>query len=194
MKKLTLYAHHAITYGEGCGSDMCKSATRICLGRGRVPCDILFIGEAPGESEDVIGLPFVGPAGRLLDHIIDMAIGRGEDRPRLAFTNLVGCLPRENGTKSGAPEDDQVRSCQFRLQDFVKIASPRLIVCVGNLSRDWLDVGYRSHIRLHADIPRVAITHPAAILRANIAQKGLLAQRATIVIRNAVEEYVVENL
>jgi uracil-DNA glycosylase family 4 len=61
-------------WGEGCGSTQCAGANRVVLVRGSVPCDVLFIGEAPGQSEDVVGRPFVGPAGKLLDRIIEDAL------------------------------------------------------------------------------------------------------------------------
>lgn len=57
--------------------DLCplhKQRNRICIARGTVPCDVLFVGEAPGPSEDAIGQPFVGPAGKLLDQIIERAL------------------------------------------------------------------------------------------------------------------------
>jgi uracil-DNA glycosylase family 4 len=148
---------------------------RVVMARGTVPCEVLFVGEAPGESEDRvsggtpgIGQPFVGPAGKLMDHIIERALGGPGDpgTPPYALFNLVGCIPKDDeGNKSGAPDDEAVRACMPRLQDFVRIcddpvlvlvnkdrandpnAPPlvptagrlRLIVCVGGLARDWLD-------------------------------------------------------
>lgn len=141
---------------------------RVVMARGTVPCEVLFVGEAPGDSEDVVGRPFVGPAGKLMDHIIERALGGPDDpdTPSYALFNLVGCVPRsEDGNKSGAPDDEAIRACMPRLQDFAHTCDEpvlvsvnrdrandpngpalvptagrlRLIVCVGGLARDWLD-------------------------------------------------------
>jgi uracil-DNA glycosylase len=63
----------------------------VVLARGRIPAPILLCGEAPGVSEDVLGSPFIGPAGKLLDHILARAIDGQFD---YCLTNLVGCIPR----------------------------------------------------------------------------------------------------
>ena len=107
----------------------------------------------------------------------------------MAFTNLVCCIPLDDdGVKVSEPPDEAIESCSICLQEFVEIANPRLIVCVGKLAKDWLDPGWKHSIRFHAKIPLVDITHPAFILRANVAQQGLLVQRAVVVLRNAVED------
>lgn len=64
------YALHVERWRNGCGAEICEGA-RKCLARGSLPADVLFLGEAPGESENVLGRPFVGPAGQLLDHIVE---------------------------------------------------------------------------------------------------------------------------
>lgn len=154
--------------------------SRIVLARGVVPCDVLFVGEAPGVSEDTLGLPFVGPAGDLLDRIIARAL---EPYPQVtvALTNLVACFPREaKATGDNEPERDEILACRARLVEFVNIAQPRLIVCVGKLSTRYID---------HNDTVRCAdIDHPAYILRMPLAQKNGAAQRTAVVIRNAVED------
>jgi uracil-DNA glycosylase family 4 len=188
-------------WGEGCGSTQCARANRVVLVRGSIPCDILFIGEAPGQSEDVIGRPFVGPAGKLLDRIIEDALSGitanesvpktlGKDRPsKLAFTNIVGCIPREeNGDKATEPDYDQIMACRPRLEEFVRLADPKLVVAVGALARDYTDQTVKDSCRLHTGIRKCEIVHPAAILRANVAARGLMVQRATVTLRNAVEE------
>jgi len=75
-----------------------------------------------------------------------------------------------------------------RLIEFVELANPGLIVCVGELARDWLKPGYRYSIQLHRDIPTIDIVHPAYILRSPIAHQQLLIQRCEVKLRNAVEE------
>lgn len=171
---------------------------RICLARGSVPCDVLFVGEAPGASEDAIGLPFVGPAGRLLDQIVDRAIGstliKGPvgyngvglmDDPKpvtTAFTNLVACFPAEAKAEGiNEPHMSEIKACRERLVEFVNTAQPRLIVCVGALASEHVD---------HGDtVPCVDIVHPAFILaRLPLAQKQMAVQREIVRLRCAVEK------
>lgn len=216
--KSSLFKSHCERWRSGCGSDQCDRAKRIVLARGTIPCDVLFVGEAPGESEDVLGAPFVGPAGKLLDQIVRRGVrypnrrlccvcrsfqwdtpngstchnghaGEGWDEVRVAFTNLVGCIPREeDGGKATEPDDAQVKSCSARLVEFVEIANPRLIVRVGKNADDWLTPGYKHSVKFHREIRQVSIVHPAAILRSTVASQGLAIQRCVVTLSNAVEE------
>lgn len=159
---------------------------RVVLARGSVPCDVLFVGEAPGESEDVIGRPFVGPAGRLLDQIIERALPAGT---RFAMTNLVGCIPRdEDGGKVSEPDDDCVKACAPRLVDLVDMCKPRIVVRVGKVATYWLDPTLKNSVKLGREVQFVDIVHPAAILRANVAQQGLMVQRCVVTLQTAIEE------
>lgn len=173
---------------QACG--LCKTRTKMVFARGYLPCDVLFVGEAPGPSEDVLGAPFVGPAGHLLDRIVEDGLRSASSTPlRVAFTNLVCCIPLdEQGGKFGEPPDDAVKACAPRLREFVQIADPKLIVCVGNSSRDWLDPKRKNRIAFHRDVPQIAIVHPAAILRANTAMQGLMIQKCVVALSNAAEE------
>jgi uracil-DNA glycosylase len=150
------------------------------LARGAVPADVLFIGEAPGASEDAIGRPFVGPAGKLLDHIIATAV---EPRLRFALTNLIACIPRgEDGIKTSEPDISEVLTCAPRLVEFYELCRPMLVVAVGATARDYIE-------RSLPDMtcPWTDITHPAAILRANIMQRDLAVQRCVVKIKQAIE-------
>lgn len=180
--------------------ELAKGRQRVVLARGRLPAQILFVGEAPGQSEDVLGTPFVGPAGQLLDWIISRALSTwqvpGTEGPdynsvTYAVTNLVGCLPRsDDGSKAAEPPHDTVMACAPRLQELVALCQPRLIVRVGKLAADYLDQNYRYSVRLPDPVPpMVDVTHPAAIIRMPYAARGLARQRCVVVIRNAVEEF-----
>lgn len=171
----------------------CELAARrkhLVFARGRLPCDLLFVGEAPGESEDVLGLPFVGPAGKLLDAII-------RDAQRLswpwswAMTNLTCCIPREeDGAKAGEPPDEAIMACKPRLEELGRLAAPRLTVCVGKLSADWVAGGLLRWVKIAG--PKLEIHHPAYILRSNYVQRGLMIQRCTVQIAQAVREHLGE--
>lgn len=181
---------HVERWGKGCGAECCSRATKVVLSRGKVPCDVLFVGEAPGKAENVLGRPFCGPAGHLLDRIIDRSMPQG-DGPmlRLAFTNLVGCIPLdEDGSKSGEPEVDSIEACAPRLQEFIDLASPRVVVCVGKLSTTWLKPGFKNPVTLPAGVRVVDLVHPAFILRQPLAQRGITEQQCVIRLSAALDE------
>ena len=144
------------------------------------------------NSEDTLGRPFVGPAGRLLDEMLGRAL-RAAPKPSggaytWAMTNIVACIPREaDGSKTAEPDDDCVEACAPRLAEFAAICDPKLVVAVGSLARDWLDPKYKRSVRFHRRLPTVDIIHPAAILRANVAMQGLMIQRAVVALTNALE-------
>lgn len=155
---------------------------KVCLVRGTLPCDLLFIGEAPGPSEDVIGKPFIGPAGSLLDQIIVEAL-EGYSLTH-ALTNLVGCIPLDDsGDKFTEPPQEAILACRPRLEELASIAKPRLIVTVGALAAKWLD-----RVIPKREARSVNITHPAAILRMNVAMQGLAVQKCVVNLSNAIED------
>lgn len=171
-----------------CG--LCEGRQKVVLARGRVPADILFIGEAPGQSEDVLGRPFVGPAGKLLDQIVASALDGPSpewQKRGVAFTNLVACIPLgEDGDKVKEPEPADIMACQSRLEQFVQVCKPKLAVLVGALASKWVNKQRASYGL--GDTRLVDIIHPAAILRANIVQRGLMVQRCIVALANAAEE------
>ena len=150
----------------------------VVLCRGKLPADVLFIGEAPGNSEDVIGQPFIGPAGKLLDEQVALAMHNVDRNLRLCFTNLVCCIPKEHGKKLGEPSHECVVACKPRLVDFVvRLCQPRLLVMVGDLAEKELKDDFKC-------IERVKITHPAAILRAEMVRQPLMYQRTVVSLEN----------
>ncbi len=88
---ITPYKQHVIDWKECRRCALCETRTRTVLCRGNVPAQVVFIGEAPGASEDVKGTPFFGPAGHLLNHIIERA---GLVETPTCITNLLGCIPK----------------------------------------------------------------------------------------------------
>ena len=88
---MTPYQRHREKW-KGCERcSLYRGRRSVVLCRGKLPCDVLFVGEAPGVSEDVLGRPFVGPAGKLLDEIVERALDGQYD---YAITNLVACIPK----------------------------------------------------------------------------------------------------
>jgi len=147
-----------------------KTRKRVVLVRGKIPCEVLFIGEAPGTSEDSLGKPFVGPAGKLLDFIIERALDGQAD---YALTNLVACIPKEKGRKLEEPSEKCIKACIPRLNEFIKLCKPLSIVLVGKLAKK-----YQHLLVIPGKIQYTEIIHPAAILRMDVSQRGLAIQRS----------------
>jgi DNA polymerase len=168
----------------------------VVFARGKLPCDILFIGEAPGVSEDTIGKPFIGPAGKLLDQIIsDSILSIPIEEPsvpeptylRYALTNLIGCIPAdEDGQKTPEPKPVHIHACSPKLVEIISLAKPQAIVFVGKLSKKW-----GSPLVPSNDIKVETIMHPAAILRSDISSRGLFIQQCVAKLIDLTMELVI---
>lgn len=178
---MTAYQRHVARWKNCKRCNLCEQRQTVVLARGRVPCDVLFVGEAPGVSEDVLGVPFVGPAGKLMDEAIRIALDGQHD---YALTNLICCVPLdEDGAKAKEPPKEAILACEGRLKEFTVLCRPRLVVTVGKLAD--------KHFEVPQDIPVpliINVVHPAAILRMDVSQKGLAFQRMVVTIRDTVEE------
>ena len=176
---ISIWSQHVETWKDCQRCSLGGQRTRICLARGTLPCDVLFIGEAPGLSEDAIGQPFVGPAGRLLDQIIARAVPA---KTTYALTNLVACFPREAKLQGyNEPDRDEILECQPRLTELINLAKPSLIVCVGGLADQYTPRNPPIHY--------VRIDHPAYILaHMPLVQQGMAVQKCIVIIRSALEK------
>lgn len=134
------------------------------------------------NSEDTMGIPFVGPAGILLD-AIDASAFQKHGTLRRAFTNLVACFPRA-AKEAGINEPDgvEIEACAERLRELVYLAQPKLVVFVGALAAKWFPKCAPNY-----DGQTVQITHPAAILRTPSLGQELAARRAASVVTTAVK-------
>ncbi len=145
-----------------CG--LCKTRNNVVFGVGARNARIMFIGEGPGEQEDLQGEPFVGPAGKLLDDmlsIIDL------DRHNCYIANIVKCRPPNNRD----PSDEEQDACIEYVRNQVALIKPQVIVCLGRVAaKRIIDPDYRI-TRSHGqwvdrnDIWITAIYHPSALLR-----------------------------
>ena len=172
--------------------DLSKTRRRVVLARGTIPATVLMIGEAPGPSENKIGVPFVGPAGRLLDRIIERAEQNTGKSPSKCFANIVACIPKDADTnkKFAQPPSSAIKACSERLLKFVKLCQPRLIVLIGQLSAKYVPLCSENLWELGLpQIPnRIEIIHPAAILRIKVDQSEsakLEIRRAIIIMEEA---------
>ena len=146
-----------------CG--LCETRHNVVFGVGREDADILFVGEGPGEQEDLKGEPFVGPAGKLLDDmlsIIDL-----DRHSNCYIANIVKCRPPRNRD----PLETEQDACIGYLRNQVALIKPRIIVCLGRIAaKRLIDPDYRI-TRQHGQwiekngVWMTAIYHPSALLR-----------------------------
>ena len=147
---------------EGCS--LCETRKNVVFGVGLKTADVMFIGEGPGEQEDLQGEPFVGPAGKLLDDmmaIIDL------NRQNSYIANIVKCRPPHNRD----PKEEEQDACIEYLRNQVSLIRPKIIVCLGRIAaKRLIDPEYRI-TRQHGTwlqkggIWMTAIYHPSALLR-----------------------------
>lgn len=176
---MTPFQKHVADWKDCQRCPLAKQRDRICLARGKITADIVLVGEAPGDSENAIGQPFIGPAGQELDRWVEAAF---DGKYRLLMTNLVACFPREaKAAKVNEPNAAEIKACEPRLRELIKIANPKMIVAVGQLADKHLK-------KMALGIPLTAIIHPAAVLRAPLIQQSLLAQKAVVTMRCAAKE------
>ncbi|MGH9991341.1 MAG: uracil-DNA glycosylase [Nitrososphaera sp.] len=110
---------------EGCPlCKLAKTRKNAVHGEGQLSARIMFIGEAPGRSEDELGRPFVGAAGRILDDLLKKA---GIERSQVFITNMVKCRPPGNRV----PEEDEVRACRPYLDRQIALVRPKVICVLG---------------------------------------------------------------
>jgi len=110
----------------------------VVIGEGDLPCDVLFIGEAPGRAENLMARPFVGASGRLLRSAIAAALRRSNrslSPPRMYVTNTVACRPcNSKRGPNREPTEREVRTCLGRLDMVARLARPRRVVLLGKVA------------------------------------------------------------
>ncbi len=141
-----------------------ETRTNCVFGVGNPNADLMFVGEAPGEQEDLSGTPFVGRAGQLLDRFLEAVDIKRED---VYIANILKCRPPKN--RDPLPEEED--ACIGYLREQVKLIRPRIIVCLGRIAAmrliredykitkehgTWVEKG---------DYALTAVFHPAALLR-----------------------------
>ena len=110
---------------ESC--ELCSTRTNVVFGSGDEKAAIMFVGEAPGENEDLCGLPFVGRAGKLLDKYL---LEAGISRDNIYITNILKCRPPKNRD----PEKQEENACIGYLEEQIEAINPRVIVCLGRIA------------------------------------------------------------
>lgn len=142
-----------------------EGRTQIVFGVGNPDAKLLFVGEGPGEQEDLRGIPFCGRAGELLTSMIEK--GLGIPRSEVYICNIVKCRPPNNRT----PQPDEVAACRPFLDGQIEAIKPRVIVALGKpaasllLGRDIAITKIRGTWHAYRGIPVMPTFHPAFVLR-----------------------------
>ena len=145
-----------------CG--LCQRRQHVVMGEGNVQAEVMFIGEGPGQVEDETGRPFVGPAGQLLDRMLE-AIGL--DRSQVYIANIVKCRPPGNRQ----PSDEEAEACIPYLREQFKLIRPKIIVCLGRtaamhvIKKDIRITRERGIWVQKAGVWILPTYHPSALLR-----------------------------
>ena len=158
----------------GCkGCDLWKRGTQTVFGEGRRTARIVFVGEQPGDREDLAGKPFVGPAGRLLDRALEEA---GIDRNDVYVTNVVKHFkwePRGKRRIHQKPNAAEIAACRPWLDVELALIKPRLVVCLGaTAAQALLGKSFKVSQRRGEFVEGVmdpvvtATVHPSSVLRA----------------------------
>ncbi|HKP37734.1 MAG TPA: UdgX family uracil-DNA binding protein [Pyrinomonadaceae bacterium] len=153
--------------------DLWKRGTQTVFGEGARRAEILFVGEQPGNEEDLTGKPFVGPAGRLLDDALEEA---GIDRSQAYVTNIVKHFkwePRGKRRIHKKPNAGEVTACRPWLEAEINLVKPKIIVCLGATAAQAL-LGSKFKVSKQRGqfiastlAPYIMATvHPSSILRA----------------------------
>jgi uracil-DNA glycosylase family protein len=158
----------------GCKAcDLYKRGTQTVFGEGSKHAETMFVGEQPGNEEDLAGKPFVGPAGKLLDKALEAA---GIDRSQTYVTNIVKhfkWIPRGKKRIHEKPNSGEIRACLPWFEWELKVVQPKIVVCLGaTAAQAILGKKFRvtqergKLVQSPAAGKVVATVHPSSILRA----------------------------
>lgn len=151
-----------------------KTRHNVVLGSGSIHAKLMFVGEAPGEEEDIQGLPFVGRAGQLLTKIIE---AMGLKRSDVYIANILKCRPPGNR----APLPTEILACEENLKKQIALIRPKVICALGKFAAQTLlrtaesITSLRGHFRDYNGIKLMPTFHPAYLLR-NPGDKRLVWQ------------------
>ena len=151
---------------NGCTKcELHKTRTNVVIGVGNRAAGILFIGEGPGENEDLKGEPFVGRAGKLLDDMLKII--RLDRTKNIYIANIVKCRPPNNRD----PHNTEREACIPWLREQYALIKPKIVVCLGRIAATELIGADFKITRDHGKwydidgVKTMALFHPAALLR-----------------------------
>ncbi len=169
---------------QACG--LWETRNKLVFGVGKDNAEVMFIGEGPGEQEDLQGEPFVGRAGMLLDDMLEMI---DLDRSKVYIANMVKCRPPKNRD----PLNIEQEACAHWLREQIKLVNPRIIVCLGRIAamrfikEDFKITREHGQWFIKDGLMVMAMYHPAALLRDT--SKRPEAFEDLIKLRQAIRDY-----
>lgn len=137
-----------------------KSRVQVVQYTGSPPADVLFVGEAPGRSEDCWGEPFCGPAGDYLKRIIELV--KDEHSFTYCVTNVICCIPKDENGDVRIPKEKELEACSERFIEFLNWCNPKLVVLLGKVCQKHWDNLLKSY---DIDVETCQVQHPSYILR-----------------------------
>jgi uracil-DNA glycosylase family 4 len=132
-----------------------QTRTNVVFGAGDADADLMFVGEAPGRTEDELGLPFVGQAGKLLDKLLGEI---GMERGQVWICNTLKCRPPGNRD----PQPSEIEACSDFLDRQIELIEPKVICSLGNFSTKLLRADNTGISRLHGQ-EEVRVIGPRAV-------------------------------
>lgn len=160
----------------GCG--LHAGRTKVVVGHGPVPCNLMIIGEGPGEQEDLQGVPFVGRAGQMLTKILE-SVGINRDTDAY-IANTVKCRPPQNRT----PFAEEMAACKPYLIRQIQLVQPKVMILLGSPALKTIleEMGPIGHARgnwyqatvnyMESPLYIMPMFHPSYLLRSHSKEKG----------------------
>ena len=143
---------------------LCETRTNVVYGVGPEDAKVMFVGEGPGQQEDLTGVPFVGAAGQLLDRMLSIVdLGRHN----CYIANIVKCRPPKN--RDPLPQEQE--ACFPWLKQQIETIRPKIIICLGRIAamklirEDFMITREHGSWTVKDGIYYTAIYHPSALLR-----------------------------
>ena len=143
--------------------ELCRTRTNVVVGVGNPEAEVMFIGEGPGENEDLQGVPFVGAAGQNLNQLLEIA---GLKREDVFIANVLKCRPPGNRD----PRPEEIEVCTPFLREQTRTINPEFIVTLGNFATKFVLKTEVGITRLHGTLQQAGrfkvfpIYHPAAAI------------------------------
>ncbi|MCH5202352.1 MAG: uracil-DNA glycosylase [Oscillospiraceae bacterium] len=145
--------------------ELCKTRTNVVFGVGNKNAEVFFIGEGPGENEDLQGEPFVGRGGKLLDKML-FSVDLSREK-NIYIANIVKCRPPKNRD----PKPEEQLACTDWLRNQFAIIKPKIVVCLGRIAAAKIikpDIKITKEHGIFFEkggVQMMAMLHPAAVLR-----------------------------
>lgn len=152
--------------------ELAPTRTKVAVSRGNPLASLMIIGEGPGQQEDLTGLPFVGPAGQLLDKILQAV--KLDPETDVFIANVVKCRPPGNRV----PTPEEMAACRPYLMEQVRLINPKMILLAGGTAARGFLGETRGITKIHGQWfewegkPVMPIFHPSYLLRNQSREKG----------------------